>query len=77
MTEIGSGYGGDKGTIPSNSAEKAAAHEFKNYDYILRLTANKGKIRVPLSMMTHYKGFAIFAKVLIPSTERYDNMDLL
>lgn len=28
-------------------------------------------------MMTHYKGFSIFAKVLIPSAEGYGNMDLL
>lgn len=54
-----------------------AAHEFKNYDYILRLTQNKGKIRVPLCMMTHYKGFTVFAKVLIPTAENYENMDLL
>jgi hypothetical protein len=51
----------------SNSEEKLAAHEFKNYDYILKLTHNKGKIRVPLSMINHYKGFAVYAKVLIPS----------
>lgn len=54
-----------------------ASQQFKNYDYVLRVTKNKGKIRVPLSMITHYKGFAVFAKVLIPSTESYDNMGLL
>lgn len=54
-----------------------AAHEFKNFEYILRLTHNKGKIRVPLSMMIEYKGFTAFAKVIIPSTEVYENMELL
>lgn len=48
-----------------------AAHEFKNYDYILKITKNKGKLRVPLSMITHYKGFSIYAKVLIPSAQTY------
>ena len=54
-----------------------AAHEFKNFEYILRLTHNKGKIRVPLSMMIEYKGFTAFAKVIIPSKEVYENMELL
>jgi hypothetical protein len=58
----------EKGTILSNAAEKMASHEFKNYEYILRLTQNKGKIRVPLSMLTNYKGFTVFAKVLVPSS---------
>ena len=51
-----------------------AAQEFKNYDYILRLTHNKGKIRVPLCMMLEYKGLTVMAKVMIPSAEAYENM---
>lgn len=54
-----------------------AIHEFKNYDYVLKIMKNKGKIRVPLSMVTQYKGFCIYAKVLIPVAESYDNMDML
>lgn len=38
------------------------------------MTHNKGKIRVPLSMIIEYKGFTAFAKVMIPSAEVYENM---
>ena len=58
----------ERGTIVSNEAAKMALQEFKNYDYILRLTRNKGKLRVPLTMITEYKGFTVFAKSIIPPT---------
>ena len=58
----------EKGTVVSNEAAKIALQEFKNYDYILRLTRNKGKLRVPLAMVVDYKGFTILAKVIIPGT---------
>ena len=54
-----------------------ALNEFKNVNYVLRLTHNKGKIRVPLSSVVEYKGFAVFAKVIVPAAEAYENMDAL
>ena len=57
----------EKGTMITNEEAKMGSHEFKNFDYILKLTHNKGKIRVPLSMIIEYKGFTAFAKVMIPS----------
>lgn len=54
-----------------------ALTEFKNLNYVLSLTHNKGKIRVPLSTIVEYKGFVIFAKVITPAAEAYDNMDVL
>ena len=57
----------EKGTIVSDAAQLMALHQFKNYQYVLRLTQNKGRIRVPLAMVTHYKGFTVYAKVLIPT----------
>jgi hypothetical protein len=35
-------------------------------NYILKLTRNKGRIRVPLVLMVEYKGFMAFAKAAIP-----------
>ena len=40
----------------------------KNYDYILQLTNNKGRIRVPLVMCVEYKGFTGIAKTMIPES---------
>lgn len=28
-------------------------------------------------MLTYYKGFAVYAKVIIPIAENYENMDIL
>lgn len=54
-----------------------ALNEFKNFNYILSLTHNKGKIRIPLSAVIEYKGFVVFAKVIVPAAEAYENMDAL
>lgn len=61
----------------SKQESKMALTEFKNLNYVLSLTHNKGKIRVPLSTIVEYKGFVIFAKVITPAAEAYDNMDVL
>lgn len=58
----------ERGTVVSNESAKIALNEFKNYDYILRLTRNKGKLRVPLAMISEYKGFTVMAKAIIPAT---------
>lgn len=54
-----------------------ALNEFKNFNYILGLTENKGKIRVPLATFIEYKGLTVYAKVAIPSGQSYQKMDVL
>lgn len=66
--------GSGVGTIIASDHCKEAQQEFKNYDYILRLTRNKGRIRVPLSLIVEYKGFVAFAKASIPYAEQYGSM---
>ena len=40
---------------------KYAKNMFKNANYILQCTRNKGRFVVPLMMLTYYKGFQILA----------------
>lgn len=61
----------DRGTVISNSRIKEAQQILKNSNYILQLTRNRGRIRVPLMMITEYKGFTGLAKAEIPTTENY------
>ena len=55
-----------KGSIISKQSSKRALQEFKNYDYVLQITNNKGRIRVPLAMTVEYKGFLCLAKAIVP-----------
>lgn len=48
------------------SAIKAAYREFNNMDYLMQLTRNKGKIRLPLVAIVEYKGIVAFVKASIP-----------
>lgn len=41
--------------------------EWKNYDYLLQITRNKGNIRVPLACLIFYKGFVCLVKVQTPT----------
>lgn len=66
-----------RGAIISSYESKLAQKEFRNYDYILSLTANKGRIRVPLSMVVEYKGFICVVKAVIPEGEGYENLESL
>jgi hypothetical protein len=66
-----------KGSIISHHRSKRVYQELKNYDYILQLTNNKGRIRVPLAMAVEYKGFVCLAKAIIPEAENYSNLESL
>ena len=50
---------------------KKARQELKNANYILQNTRNRGRFRVPLTMIVEYKGFAIVAKADVHSTPEY------
>jgi len=67
----------DRSTFVSGQSVKQAQQEFKNADYILQMTRNRGRFRVPLSMMMTYKGFSALAKSLVHSTSDYSNLNSL
>ena len=52
----------DHNTVISSVRSKRARNQFKNANYILQCTRNKGRFVVPLMMLTHYKGFQVFAR---------------
>lgn len=46
--------------------QQQATREFKNYDYMLECTKNKGPLLVPLMALFEYKGFCGMGKTLVP-----------
>jgi hypothetical protein len=52
--------------VYDESAIRAAFREFNNMDYLMQLTRNKGKIRVPLAAIVEYKGIVAFVNSNIP-----------
>lgn len=61
----------DRSTIVSALTTKQAQQQFKNCNYILQLTRNRGRFRVPLVMLFDYKGFCILAKAAVHATADY------
>lgn len=58
-----------KESVYDEAAIKAALREFRNLDYILQMTRNRGRIRVPLASVVEYKGVVALVKAQIPRDE--------
>ena len=61
----------DRLTIIDSEHYKKARQQFKNGNYILQNTRNRGRFRVPLMMIVQYKGFCVMAKANVHSTPEY------
>jgi hypothetical protein len=72
LTEVASFQ--DRSTVVSAGRLKRARQEFKNANYILQVTRNRGRFRVPLMMFLEYKGFGVLAKAKVHSTEEYASL---
>lgn len=55
--------------IVDESELKKAIKEFKNMNYLLSITRNKGKIRLPLANIVEYKGIIALVKAEIEISE--------
>lgn len=54
-----------KESVLNEAAIKAAFREFENMNYLMQLTRNKGRIRVPLAAVVEYKGIVGFVRANI------------
>lgn len=63
----------DSSTIVSGKVVKKMRGEFKNSNYILQCTKNKGSFRVPLMMVVTYKGYQVLAKAAVHSSPEYSS----
>ena len=59
----------ERNTGVSVGRTKRMRNMFKNGNYLLQCTRNRGRFRVPLMMLTQYKGMQVFAVSNIHSTE--------
>ena len=59
-----------KETIYDESAIKEALREFKNMDYLLKVTRNKGRVRLPLANMVEYKGVVALVRAEVEGDEK-------
>ena len=55
-----------KESVLDEAAIKAAFREFDNMNYLMQLTRNKGKIRLPLVSIVEYKGIIALVRANIP-----------
>lgn len=50
---------------------KQLRQQFKNANYVLQITRNRGRFRVPLMMLIEYKGFTVLAQAAVHSSTDY------
>jgi len=55
-----------KESVLDEGAIKAAYREFNNMNYLIQLTRNKGKVRLPLIAIVEYKGTVALVRANIP-----------
>ena len=55
-------------TVVNAEESKRAQRQFKNANYIVQVTRNKGRFRVPLMVILEYKGFFVAARANVHST---------
>ena len=64
----------DRISIVSSQSNKQLRHQFKNSDYILQITNNRGRFRVPLMQLTQYKGFTVLAKSMVHTSTDFSSL---
>ncbi len=62
---------GERTSVVESKQVKRIKQEFKNAHYIVKCTRNKGMFRVPLMMVTEYKGFTVLAKSELHLSQEY------
>ena len=64
----------DRSTIVGSDRVKQLRQQFKNANYILQITRNRGRFRVPLMMLSEYKGFTVLAHAAVHSSTDYTSL---
>jgi hypothetical protein len=64
----------DRSTVVGSERVKQLRQQFKNANYVLQITRNRGRFRVPLMMLTEYKGFTVLAQAAVHSSVDYASL---